>query len=76
MEFNLEEVEKSARELSKGSHKSRSETMLMVSLYLPRAWINWLDKMVKQGRYPNRSEAIRYFINYYLEIFQIHVESK
>ena len=35
------------------------EKMILISVHLPRQMINELDEMVKQGRFPSRSEAIR-----------------
>jgi len=33
--------------------------MEAITLYLPKEYILWIDVLVGQGRYPNRSEAIR-----------------
>jgi len=35
------------------------DKMILISVHLPRQMINELDEMVKQGRFPSRSEAIR-----------------
>ena len=35
------------------------DKMVLISVHLPRQMINELDEMVRQGRFPSRSEAIR-----------------
>jgi len=35
------------------------EKMVLISVHLPRQMINELDEMVRQGKFPSRSEAIR-----------------
>jgi len=34
----------------------------LVTLHLPKEWVRTLDKAVSEGLYPNRSEALRYYI--------------
>jgi Arc/MetJ-type ribon-helix-helix transcriptional regulator len=38
------------------------EGMVLISLHVPRAWLEWLDEMVRRGEFPSRSEAIRHAI--------------
>ena len=33
--------------------------MVLISVHLPRQMLEELDEMVRQGRFPSRSEAIR-----------------
>lgn len=33
--------------------------MQQISLFVPKSYIEWLDKLVGKGHYPNRAEAIR-----------------
>ena len=33
--------------------------MKLITLHLPEPWINALDRLVKEKKYPNRAEAIR-----------------
>lgn len=33
--------------------------MKLINLYLPETYLNAIDQLVKEGFYPNRSEAIR-----------------
>jgi len=35
------------------------EKMVLISVHLPKQLLEELDEMVKQGRFPSRSEAIR-----------------
>jgi len=35
------------------------EKMVLISVHLPGQMINELDEMVRQGKFPSRSEAIR-----------------
>lgn len=35
------------------------DALKLVTVHLPREFINGLDELVRQRRYPNRSEAIR-----------------
>ncbi|MEM4819050.1 MAG: ribbon-helix-helix domain-containing protein [Nanopusillaceae archaeon] len=39
--------------------KQNSENMVLVSLYIPHAILDLIDRMVKLGYYSSRSEAIR-----------------
>ena len=35
------------------------EKMVLISVHLPKQMLDGLDEMVRQGRFPSRSEAIR-----------------
>ena len=35
------------------------EKMVLISVHIPKQLLEELDEMVKQGRFPSRSEAIR-----------------
>jgi len=35
------------------------EKMVLISVHMPKQLLEELDEMVKQGRFPSRSEAIR-----------------
>jgi len=35
------------------------EKMVLISVHLPKQMLDELDEMVRQGRFPSRSEAIR-----------------
>ena len=37
-------------------------TMQLISINMPKETIEGLDELVRQGTYPNRSEAIRFAI--------------
>ena len=39
--------------------KMAEEKMILISVHLPRQMLEELDEMVRQGRFPSRSEAIR-----------------
>ena len=39
--------------------RPKSSYMKMITLYMPKAYIEALDKMVKAGLYGSRAEAIR-----------------
>ena len=38
------------------------EKMVLISVHLPRQLLEELDKLVKKGVFPNRSEAIRFLL--------------
>jgi Arc/MetJ-type ribon-helix-helix transcriptional regulator len=39
--------------------KKTEEKMVLISVHIPKQMLEELDEMVKQGRFPSRSEAIR-----------------
>jgi Arc/MetJ-type ribon-helix-helix transcriptional regulator len=47
----------------------KKERMVLVSLHAPRQMLEWLDELVRRGRFPNRSEAIRYAIQRLYETY-------
>lgn len=49
--------------------RRRENCMILISVHVPCVLLEWLDKMVKQGRFPNRSEAIRYALQRLYETF-------
>ena len=71
MHINVEEIEKANKVLQKNWCRSATESMQLITIHLPKPWVAWIQQMVKEGRYPNRSEAIRYMIRYYFDVFQI-----
>ena len=36
--------------------------MKLMTLHLPEKWVQKVDTLVEKGIYPNRSEALRYFL--------------
>ena len=42
-----------------GSSNNKSERMIMISVHIPRWMLEKLDELVRRGKFPNRSEAIR-----------------
>jgi len=45
---------------SKGTKDNRNrEKMVLISVHIPKQMLDELDKLVQEGRFPNRSEAIR-----------------
>jgi len=49
--------------------------MKMITLYLPEPIIDYIDELVKQKRFPNRSEGLRVIIQIYIDEdkrFRIH----
>ncbi|RLE57344.1 MAG: CopG family transcriptional regulator [Thermoprotei archaeon] len=39
--------------------KSRKEPMVLITFHIPEQMLKELDRLVEEGRYPSRSEAIR-----------------
>ena len=39
-----------------------SRRLRLITIHLPVKWLRFIDELVTQGEFPNRSEAIRYFI--------------
>ena len=42
--------------------KVRKEPMVLITFHIPEPLLKALDKLVEEGRFPSRSEAIRYAI--------------
>ena len=40
----------------------RKEPMVLITFHIPEPMLRALDKLVEEGRFPSRSEAIRYAI--------------
>lgn len=66
-----EELLKADKDLSKRNYLAVRKHQRLITVHLPYEWVCWLDSMVDEGRYPNRSEALRYMIRFYFDIFQI-----
>jgi Arc/MetJ-type ribon-helix-helix transcriptional regulator len=51
--------------------------MKLITVHLPNNQVSGLDELVRSGRYPNRSEAIRFAIRDMLkdELWSLHVSS-
>jgi Arc/MetJ-type ribon-helix-helix transcriptional regulator len=59
--------------------KQKREKMILVSFHIPKPLLDIIDGLVRQGVYPNRSEAIRDAIRLLLEHFrdnQLHHEAQ
>lgn len=41
------------------SNKDKNRRMVLISVHIPRQMLEELDRLVQEGRFPNRSEAIR-----------------
>ncbi len=41
------------------SNKDKNSRMVLISVHIPRQMLEELDRLVQEGRFPNRSEAIR-----------------
>ncbi len=39
--------------------KDKNRRMVLISVHIPRQMLEELDRLVQEGRFPNRSEAIR-----------------
>ncbi|RLE54008.1 MAG: CopG family transcriptional regulator [Thermoprotei archaeon] len=39
--------------------KARKDPMVLITFHIPENMLKELDKLVEEGRYPSRSEAIR-----------------
>lgn len=44
-----------------------AQLMQLLTTHLPKRWVEAIDTMVRDGIYPNRSEAIRYGIRDFLK---------
>jgi len=58
----LNKVFRTAREALGGSHTLRRLQLRLVTFLLPEAYLEGLDKLLGQGRYPSRSAAIRFAV--------------
>jgi Arc/MetJ-type ribon-helix-helix transcriptional regulator len=47
--------------------KEKREKMVLISLHVPKYYVEVIDDLVRQGVYPSRSEAIRDAIRQLLE---------
>jgi len=41
------------------NNKEKRERMVLISVHIPKQMLDELDELVREGRFPNRSEAIR-----------------
>ena len=48
--------------LKRGEQKNRKKTSI-TTLNLPIAYVNFIDRLVEEGRYPSRSYAIRQWVH-------------
>ena len=46
---------------------SNKQRMVLISVHIPKQMLDELDELVREGRFPNRSEAIRIAIRDLLE---------
>jgi Arc/MetJ-type ribon-helix-helix transcriptional regulator len=56
-----------AQEFSIENKKEKREKMVLISLHVPKYYVEVIDDLVRQGVYPSRSEAIRDAIRQLLE---------
>lgn len=46
----------------------------LISLKLPNAWIEEIERMVGRGEFMNRSDSIRHMVKYYFDAHGIEFE--
>ena len=57
--FELAKKEAEERLRSRNGKKEKRENMVLISVHVPKSMLDELDRLVQEGRFPNRSEAIR-----------------
>ena len=41
------------------TNNNKRERMVLISVHIPKQMLDELDELIREGRFPNRSEAIR-----------------
>ena len=60
-----------AQEFSIENKKEKREKMVLISLHVPKYYVEVIDDLVRQGVYPSRSEAIRDAIRQLLDHYTV-----
>ena len=50
--------------------RTRGEKQVLISVHLPREWLEALEALVRRGVFPHRSEAIRHAIRELLDKYR------